>query len=49
LVPLLDGLAANTNLRQLNCDVDNDLSEAFKRDRLDPALAALAARAQLDA
>jgi hypothetical protein len=45
---LLDGLAANTHLRKLECGL-NDLSVAFKRDRLEPALAALAARANLDA
>jgi hypothetical protein len=45
---LLDGLAANTHLRWLDCEV-NDLSDDFKRDRLEPALAALAARAELDA
>jgi hypothetical protein len=49
LAPLLDGLASNTHLRQLDCLMHNDLSEAFKRDRLDPALAALAARAELNA
>ena len=38
---LLDGLAANTHLRFLQCE-HNDLSEAFERDRLAPALAALA-------
>ena len=42
--PLLDGLAANTHLRELKCDED-DLSEEFKRARLNPALVALAARA----
>jgi hypothetical protein len=46
--PLLDSLAANTHLRRLQCDED-DLSEEFKRARLVPALAALAARAALDA
>jgi hypothetical protein len=45
---LLDGLAANTHLRELDCRF-NDLSDAFERDRLTPALAALAARANLDA
>jgi hypothetical protein len=35
-------------LRRLQCDED-DLSEEFKRARLVPALAALAARAALDA
>jgi hypothetical protein len=44
MAPLLDGLAANTHLRTLECQ-RNSLSEAFKRDRLLPALAALAARA----
>jgi hypothetical protein len=47
LAPLLDGLAANTHLRELDCK-DNDASEAFERDRLTPALAALAARGALD-
>ena len=47
LAPLLDGLAANTHLRQLEC-TGNNPSDAFKRDRLEPALAALAARAELD-
>jgi hypothetical protein len=41
---LLGGLAENTHLRKLNC-VGHNLSEAFTRDRLEPALAALAARA----
>ena len=49
LAPVLDGLAANTHLRVLDCQEGNGLSEAFKRDRLAPALAALAARAELDA
>jgi hypothetical protein len=48
LAPLLDGLAANTHLRELDCQ-NNHLSVAFKRDRLRPALAALATRAALDA
>jgi hypothetical protein len=48
MAALLDGLAANTHLRKLKCG-SNDLSEAFKRDRLAPALAVLAARAALDA
>jgi hypothetical protein len=48
LAPLLDGLAANTHLRELECE-DNDPSEEFERDRLEPALAALAARANRDA
>ncbi len=43
LAPLLDGLAANTHLRTLDCG-ENDLSEAFERDRLEPALAALETR-----
>jgi hypothetical protein len=47
LAPLLDGLAANTHLRELDCK-DNDASEAFERDRLTPALAAQAARGALD-
>jgi hypothetical protein len=48
LAPLLDGLAANTHLRELDCH-GNNLSEAFKRDRLWLALAALAARRRRDA
>jgi hypothetical protein len=48
MAALLDGLAANTHLRTLECG-ENDLSEAFERDQLEPALAALAARAALDA
>ena len=48
LAPLLDGLAANTHLRELNCGM-NDPSGDFKRDELDPALAELAARAELAA
>jgi hypothetical protein len=47
LAPILDGLAANTHLRELSCFY-NQPSEAFQRDRLVPALAALAARAVLD-
>ena len=43
LAPLLDGLAANTHLHEMYCD-HNDVSEAFERDRLAPALAALKAR-----
>ena len=46
--PLLDGLAANTHLRRLQC-YDGHVSEQFYYDRLGPALAALAARAALDA
>jgi hypothetical protein len=42
--PLLDGLAANTHLRELNCFVFNDLSEAFERDQLAPALTAVRER-----
>ena len=48
LAPLLDGLAANTHLRELRCNY-NDPSEAFRRGRLEPMLAALAARPDLDA
>jgi hypothetical protein len=49
LAPLLDGLAANTHLRELVFDeAYENLSLAFKRDRLDPAMAALATRAELD-
>jgi hypothetical protein len=47
MAPLLDGLAANTQLRQLRCDDsahNGAVSDAFWRDRLAPALAALAAR-----
>ena len=44
LAPLLDGLAANTHLRLLDC-LGNYPSETFERDRLEPALAALVARA----
>jgi hypothetical protein len=45
LALLLDGLAVNTHLRWLN-DFEDDAShsEEFQRDRLEPALAALAAR-----
>ena len=43
VAPLLDGLALNTHLRHFNCEY-NDLTEAFERDRVAPALAALAAR-----
>ncbi len=46
---LLDGLAANTHLRKLSCLGANYMSTAFERKRLEPALTALAARAQLDA
>jgi hypothetical protein len=49
LAPLLDGLADNTHLRELDCVRNYLLTEAFTRDRLEPALAALAARAALDA
>ena len=48
VAPLLVGLAANTHLRKLRCE-RNRMSEAFSRDQLEPALAALAARANLDA
>jgi hypothetical protein len=48
LEQLLVGLAANTHLRVLSCDGNNP-SEAFERDRLIPALDALAARANNDA
>ena len=48
VAPILDGLAANTHLHTLHCD-ENLVSEAFKCNRLAPALAALAARAALDA
>ena len=48
LAALLDGLAANTHLRELHCDTNN-LSDAFERDRLEPALAELEARANLAA
>ena len=44
LAPLLDGLALNTHLHHLGCRQGNDVSEAFLRDRLEPALAVLAAR-----
>jgi len=43
MAALLDGLAANTHLRRLGFR-HNNLSDAFKRDRLEPALAALTAR-----
>ena len=49
LGPLLDGLAANTHLRRLDCRIQNDLSEAFERDRLEPAMTELAARRERDA
>jgi hypothetical protein len=48
LAPLLDGLAVNTHLHELMC-FGNDPSTAFQRNRLAPALAALAVRAALDA
>ena len=44
LAPLLDGLAANTHLIDLECQEGNRLSRAFKRNRLAPALAELPAR-----
>ncbi len=46
LAPLLDGLAANTHLRELDCS-SNHLSAVFERDQLAPALAELAARTEL--
>jgi hypothetical protein len=49
LAPLLNGLAANTHLLELDCRNNGNLSEWFERDRLRPALAALAARAALNA
>jgi hypothetical protein len=48
MAPLLDGLATNTHLCKLDCR-GNNLSEVFDRDQLAPALAALEARAELDA
>ena len=47
LAPVLDGLAANTHLRELNCRHDNNLSDAFLRNHLEPALTVLAARPAL--
>jgi hypothetical protein len=47
MAAVLDGLAANTHLCRLYCD-QNEISDAFRRDRLDPALAALEVRAALD-
>ena len=44
MAALLDGLAANTHLRFLDCDYQNDLSAAFVRDRLAPAVAVMVAR-----
>jgi hypothetical protein len=49
LAPMLDGFAANTHLHVLGCLLGNAASEAFQRDRLAPAMAALAARAEIDA
>ena len=46
VAPLLDGLAVNMHLRELHCH-DNNLSEAFERDRRVPAMAALATRPAL--
>ena len=43
MAALLDGITTNTHLRKLSCR-HNNLSHAFKRDRLEPALAALEAR-----
>jgi hypothetical protein len=49
MAALLDGLAVNTHLRELDfCQQGNDLSEAFQRNQLGPALAELAARRELD-
>jgi hypothetical protein len=45
---LLDGLSANTHLQMLYCE-NNNMSEAFRHDRMFPALGALRARAELDA
>jgi hypothetical protein len=47
LAPMLDGLAANTHLRELECD-DNDPSHPFERNRLKPALNALRERRRAD-
>ena len=47
LAPLLDGLAANTHLRELDCGGTN-VSEAFERGRLLPAVAELIARDNFD-
>jgi hypothetical protein len=47
MAALLDGLAANTHLRELEW-TGYHLSDAFHRDRMVPAQAALAARAELD-
>jgi len=48
MTPLLDGLAANTQLRKLDCHFCN-VSMAFERDRVKPALASLTARVKLSA
>jgi hypothetical protein len=40
-------LALPVELRWLDCERENDLSAAFKRRRLEPALAALEARAEV--
>ena len=47
MAALLDGLAANTHLRGLDCR-RNDLSEEFRRDRLKPAMMELLARSDGD-
>ena len=44
MAAVLDGLATNTYLHFLSCVVGNDLSQAFERDRLNPAMAALFTR-----
>ena len=44
VAPLLEGLAQNTHLRSLECGY-NHVTETFERDVLEPAMAALAARA----
>jgi hypothetical protein len=43
--PLLDGLAANTHLRELDCHPGNDVSRAFLLRRMEPAVTAVQARA----
>ncbi len=49
MAPLLDGLAANTHLRELDCRCFNYTSREFERNRVLPALAVLAERAARDA
>ena len=46
--PLLDALAQNTHLRELNC-CNTGMSEAFARDRFLPAIRANASLRKLDA